>query len=128
MNIIIETHIFLWYIRNNGKLDDQYKKIISDKSNNIFLSIASIWECIIKQQIGKLNIPLPVSHYLIAKRNEHLIFSLSINEGSIVKLESLPYIHKDPFDRIILSQALSGNYKIITKDHLLKKYPYSIFL
>lgn len=128
MNIIIDTHVFLWYISNNSKLNTDYKKTITDNSNNIYLSVASIWECIIKQQMGKLDVPLPLTDYLISKRAEHYIGTLPIDEDCIFKLEALPYIHKDPFDRIILSQALSHKFKIITQDGLLKKYPYSIFL
>ena len=128
MNIILDTHIFLWHITDDVKLKAKYKDIITDEANNIYLSAASIWECIIKEQIKKLIFPAPASEYLTSKRVIHEISSLPIDEESLSFLSTLPDLHRDPFDRIILCQALKNGCNIITEDQILKKYPYQVFL
>lgn len=128
MQIIIDTHIFLWYINGDEKLNPKYKELISDASNEIYLSVASVWECIIKEQIGKLAFPSPASVYLVSKRIEHNILSMVIDEGSLSYLNTIPQLHRDPFDRLIICQALKNGSKLITDDQIIRKYPYSIFL
>lgn len=91
MKVVIDTHIFLWYISGSNDLSEYYKDIISDPLNDVYLSVASIWECVVKQGIGKLSLPQPAAEYLISKRNEHLIESMSISESSFVVLQELPY-------------------------------------
>ena len=82
MKVIIDTHIFLWFINGDKKLKNSYKAIIEDYSNQIFLSVASIWECVIKHQIGKLEFPLKPALYLSEKRLLHQIESLEITESN----------------------------------------------
>ncbi len=127
MEYIIDTHVFLWYITGDKNLEAKSKDIISNLNNSIFLSVASIWECIIKQKLGKIKLPDNVAEYLILKRIEHEVESLPINEKTMNQLAKLPSIHKDPFDRIIICQALEMNCKIITKDSIMKQYPFPIF-
>lgn len=126
MNLLLDTSIFLWYITGDRKLSKNYTSEIQTKKNNVFLSVASIWECIIKQQIGKLNLPEPVAEYLIAQRDYHNISSLPLEENSLIYLAELPEIHKDPFDRIILCQAKGNKLTLATSDKILKKYPVDI--
>jgi PIN domain nuclease of toxin-antitoxin system len=128
MNVLIDTHIFLWYILADERLRDSKKKTIEDNTNRIYLSVASIWECVIKNQIGKLNFPKKASEYLIEKRNQHFIRPLEITEDTISALENLPLLHKDPFDRIIISQALENNLKLISEDTLILNYKLPIFI
>jgi PIN domain nuclease of toxin-antitoxin system len=122
MKILLDTHIFLWYIAADTRLMEKYVNLIIDTKNDIYISVASIWECTIKQQIGKLNFPDKAAKYLTEKRELHLMKSLSIDENCIKQLANLESIHKDPFDRIIISQALEYNLKLITEDSLIKKY------
>ena len=128
MNILIDTHIFLWYITADNRLKEEYIAFISDPDNDVYLSVASVWECVIKSQIGKLILPDKPSFYIPEKRKLHQILSLEIDEDVFVYLEELSAIHKDPFDRIIISQALQHNMKLITEDNKIKKYNLSIFL
>ena len=128
MQIILDTHIFLWYVNGDDKLSPRYKEFISDTSNEVYLSVASIWECVIKEQIGKLVFPSSASAYLVSKRIEHNILSMPIDEGSLGYLHSIPHLHKDPFDRIIICQTLRNGCKLITDDQIIRKYPYPIFL
>jgi len=126
MNLLLDTSIFLWYITGEKKLSRKYANEIRNKKNNVFLSVASIWECIIKQQIGKLNLPNPVAEYIITQRDYHSISSLPLEEKNLIYLAELPSIHKDPFDRIIVCQAKDNNFTLVTSDIIIKKYPVDI--
>lgn len=122
MQYIIDTCIFLWYISGDRRLPTNYLNIIKDSNNTIYLSVASIWETSVKQNIGKIDLPKPASLYLPQKRVLHHIISLPITENDIRQLHTLPTIHKDPFDRIIICQALENNLTILTTDRLIRKY------
>ena len=122
MKILLDTQIFLWFITADSKLSKKHLSYLTDIKNDIFLSTASIWECIIKQQIGKLELPKEASEYLSEKRILHKIKSLAINENSVKHLANLPRIHKDPFDRIIICQSLEHRMGLITVDGIIKKY------
>ena len=128
MDVLVDTHIFLWYILADKRLKKEKRKILESPSNSIYLSISSIWECVIKNQIGKISFPKKTSIYLSEKRDQHLFKSLNITEETIKFLEDLPLIHKDPFDRIIISQALENNLKLATEDKLVLDYKLPIFL
>ena len=123
MNYLLDTHLFLWYINGDEKLKSKYKEIIENLENDMYLSTVSIWECIIKAKTGKLEIPNPIYDYLNTKRIEHKIEILNFNYNSLYFLETLPDIHKDPFDRLIICQALSNNLILLTDDELILKYP-----
>lgn len=128
MRILLDTHIFLWLLDDDKRLSKQYRQIIHDLDNEIFLSVVSIWECVIKYQVGKLNFPNSPEIYLPQERRKHLIKTLTVDENSITRLIGLPLIHKDPFDRLIMSQALQHNLIIMTEDKLILAYPNMRFL
>ena len=123
MKILLDTHIFLWLIDNDDQLENNWLNEIKNPNNEIFLSVASVWECIIKYQIGKLPFPESPEIYLPKKRKENLIKSLIINEKSLYHLTQLPLIHKDPFDRLLIAQSLADNLTIMTKDNAILGYP-----
>ena len=123
MKILLDTHIFLWLIDEDNRLDSLWQKEITNPHNQIFLSVVSVWECIIKHQILKLNFPQSPEIYLPQKRKEYLIKSLVINEKSLHHLKELPLLHKDPFDRLLISQSLQDNLTIMTKDKAILEYP-----
>lgn len=123
MKILLDTHIFLWFIENNNRLSVQWRVEIENPDNQVYLSVASVWECIIKYQIGKLNFPESPEVYLTKKRKQHLISSLVIDEGSITHLTNLPLLHKDPFDRLLICQSLQHNLLIMTEDNAILSYP-----
>ncbi|MBJ7899434.1 MAG: PIN domain-containing protein [Cyanobacteria bacterium RI_101] len=128
MNILLDTHIFLWFISNSNQLSDYYYDIISDQENKVYLSVVSIWEAIIKYQIGKLSFPESPEIYLPKQRKRHSIKSLSINELTITRLTELPPLHRDPFDRLLICQALHHNFQMITEDHKILSYPIISFV
>lgn len=128
MRILLDTHIFLWLLDDDKRLSKQYRQIIHNLDNEIFLSVVSIWECVIKYQVGKLNFSISPELYLPQERRKHLIKTLTVDENSIARLMKLPLIHKDPFDRLIMSQALQHDLTIVTQDKLILAYPNIRFL
>lgn len=92
MRILLDTHIFLWFISKNKKLSVEVRDAIRDPDNQVYLSVVSIWESIIKYQLGKLPFPESPEIYLPQQRDRHLIESLSLDESSLSKLITLPDI------------------------------------
>ena len=123
MRLLLDTHIFLWLINEQSRISENLQQALSNPDNELFLSVASIWECTIKYQLGKLNFPESPEIYLPEQRFKHLIKSLIIDEGSIAQLINLPLLHKDPFDRLLMSQSLQHNLIIATEDNAILVYP-----
>lgn len=86
MKVLLDTHIFLWFITKNKRLSQRCYDAISNRDNEIYLSVVSVWEAMIKYQLGKLPLPESPEIYLPQQREKHLIASLSINETTITQL------------------------------------------
>lgn len=126
MNILLDTHIFLWFISGDNRLSADVRDAVRDSENAVYLSVASIWEAIIKYQLGKLPLPEPPEVYLPRQRDWHQISSLPIDESSVARLAQLPALHRDPFDRILICQALQNGLTIATVDAAIRAYPVSV--
>jgi PIN domain nuclease of toxin-antitoxin system len=106
MKLLLDTHIFLCYITGDAKLPAHIRDSIRDRSNDAYLSVVSIWESIVKNQLGKVPLPQPAEVYLPTQRDYHKIASLPLDEASVMKLRTLPHLHRDPFDPMLLCHAL----------------------
>ncbi len=125
MKILLDTHIFLWLISGDNKLSVNTINAVRDPDNEVYLSVVSVWECIIKYQLGKLPLPESPETYLPKQRNLHQILSLNLDESSVAQLIKLPPLHNDPFDRILICQALQNNLTIATVDAAVRAYSIS---
>lgn len=115
MNFLLDTHTFLWFLEGNNNLSKNARANIENTENVKFISIASIWEVAIKMNLGKLKLDIKLEDFkLEILRNNFEISPLDFEH--IIELSKLEIIHKDPFDRIIISQAVSENYTIISND------------
>lgn len=123
MKLLLDTHIFLWLIDDNLRLQSRFREAIQNPDNEKFLSVVSIWECVIKYQIGKLDFPSSPESYLPKQRREHLIKTLTVDEKTITQLIQLPLLHRDPFDRLIMSQALQYDLFLMSEDKAILAYP-----
>lgn len=126
MRLLLDTHIFLWYITAGPQLPVAYRAAIQDPANEVFLSAASVWEAIIKYSIGKLLLPAPPEQYLPHQRRQHQIASLPIEEAAMEHLAKLPPLHRDPFDRILVAQAQQHGLTLLTVDDAVKAYPANV--
>jgi len=121
MAVLLDTHTFLWFVSGDKQLPEKIKNKILDINEPCYISIASLWEITIKIQIGKLNIAISIDDlFKYADRNQ--IEIVQITAEHLLVLASLPQHHNDPFDRLIVSQAISENMTLFSKDKGLKKY------
>jgi PIN domain nuclease of toxin-antitoxin system len=123
MRLLLDTHVFLWYITADTRLPAPFLAAIQDPANEVYLSAASIWESVIKHGLGKLPLPAPPADYLPQQREAHGIAALPIDEGAMTHLASLPVLHRDPFDRLLVAQALQHGLTVLTVDPSVAAYP-----
>lgn len=122
MRLLLDTHVFLWYISADFRLALSLHEIIRDPDNEVYLSVVSVWEAVVKHALGKLPLPGPPAEYLPQQRAAHRIASLPIEEAVFVHLASLPPLHRDPFDRLLLAQALQHGLTMVTVDEAVRAY------
>jgi PIN domain nuclease of toxin-antitoxin system len=120
---LLDTQVFLWYISADGRLPVAYREAIRAPTNAVYLSVASIWEAVIKHALGKLPLPEAPAIYLPRQRVAHRVSSLNIDEDVFVLLAGLPPLHRDPFDRIIIAQTLQHHLTLATVDDAVRAYP-----
>lgn len=121
MAYLLDTHAFLWFISGDSQLPASVRDKIKDINQPCFLSVASLWEITIKKQLGKLTLYITLDElFEYADRNQ--IEIVQITYDHLLALSNLPNHHGDPFDRLIISQAISEKFVLITRDKGLKKY------
>ena len=125
MRILLDTHIFLWYISGDKLLSPLMVQHIQNTQNEICLSVVSLWEVIIKYQLGKMPLPQSPEIYLPTQRQRHQIRNLDVDEASVRQLIRLPTLHNDPFDRLLICQAIEHTMTIATVDSHILAYPVS---
>jgi PIN domain nuclease of toxin-antitoxin system len=121
MRLLVDTHILIWFLEGNSSLTQPRQQLIIDSDNDIFVSIACLWEIAIKISTGKLNLSLSMKEIVdyLGKENFKI---LSITSEHIIEIEKLPFYHKDPFDRILIAQAKVESLALITDDKHMKLY------
>ena len=125
MNNLIDTQALIWFLNGDNSLSDNAKKAIEEIDVINFISIASLWEISIKISLGKLELSTPFAE--IAEQIDHNGFQiLPITSEDTLILSTLPFHHRDPFDRIIISQSFNNNLTIISKDSYFDAYQVSL--
>ena len=122
MKILLDTNIFLWMSTMSDHIPRRVQKLWQDPENTLYLSTISTSEIAIKYHLNKLKLPESPSVFVPKERMMHGILSLSLDEASSLLLESLPLIHKDPFDRLLICQALENDLTILTSDKSIRQY------
>src|SRR5437588_5390487 len=123
MRLLLDTHVFLWYISADPQLPAAFRDAIRDPANAVYLSVASVWEAVIKYALGKLPLPEAPAEYLPRQREAHQIMPLPVEEAALVHLAGLPPLHRDPFDRIRVAQALQHGFTLVMVDDAVRAYP-----
>lgn len=122
MKYLLDTHTLLWFLKGDKKLSDKARQLINSPRNSKFLSIVSLWEIAVKVSLGKLVLDKSFERLF----PEQLYFSrieiLDITVDSLIKLTTLPFHHRDPFDRLIIAQALVEGIPIIGADAAFDAY------
>jgi PIN domain nuclease of toxin-antitoxin system len=121
MKALLDTNIFLLGLSAPERLSLTARNAMASAER--FLSVASIWEVLIKVRIGKLPLPVPAGNYLTAQMSANGVSVLSIKLEHVLQVERLHLHHRDPFDRVLIAQSLEEGWPIITSDPVFKKYP-----
>ncbi len=125
MRLLLDTHTFIWWDGEPGKLSPQALALCKDPTNTLVLSIASVWEMQIKIQLGKLSLRLPLRD-VVAEQQVNGMGLLPITLPHVLALEGLPHHHGDPFDRLLIAQAKAEGVSIISHDHKFTSYPVTV--
>ena len=122
MKYLLDTHILLWFLQGDKKLSDKARQLIDSLRNSKFLSIVSLWEIAVKVSLGKLVLDKPFERLFPEQLHFNRIQILDITVDSLIKLTTLPFHHRDPFDRLIIAQALVEELPIIGADAAFDAY------
>ncbi|MDP2960735.1 MAG: type II toxin-antitoxin system VapC family toxin [candidate division Zixibacteria bacterium] len=122
MKALLDTHVFLWWILDEPQLPPNVRAIISDGDNELFLSAASCWEIAIKAKLDRISLPSRPEVFVPDQMDRNAIQPLQIKTGHALHVFNLPLLHRDPFDRMLVSQAQIEGLPIITSDPLISKY------
>ena len=123
MRVLIDTHIFIWYVQNSERLPSSITAIINNGRNDILLSIASVWEMAIKQSTGKLNLGTPYASFIAEQMRLNSMELLPVRLEHLDLITTLPLHHRDPFDRLLIAQAIVEDIILISADRVFALYP-----
>ncbi len=123
MNLLLDTHIFIWWDSQPERLSSQAESLLHDPKNSIYLSIVSVWEMQIKQQLNKLQFHKPLFDLVENQQRSNGLKIMPIQLEHIYALDKLPLIHKDPFDRLLIAQAQIENLILVSVDAAFSHYP-----
>ena len=127
MRLLIDTHIFLWFVWNDVRLKALPRSLIEDPDNDILLSIASVWEVAIKVSTLKLKLLQPVDVFFAEQLERNAITLLPITLAHTAHVATLPFHHRDPFDRLLAAQSLTENVPLLSVDAVFDRYGVSRF-
>jgi PIN domain nuclease of toxin-antitoxin system len=120
--ILLDTCTFLWIAADAPELTANARALFSDSNNQVYLSAISAWEITVKHALGKLPLPSTPDVFVQEQRELHHIDSLPLDEASALHLQHLPQIHRDPFDRMLVCQAIEHDLIILTPDPMIRRY------
>ncbi len=123
MRLLLDTCTFLWIVGGSKELSPRAREAFADPANEAFLSAASAREIAVKHRLGKLPLPAPPEEFVPAQRAAHGIEPLPVDEEAALHVAKLPDLHRDPFDRMLVAQAIVGGLVLLTPDDDIRKYP-----
>lgn len=127
MRLLLDTCSFLWLIAEPERLTPRARAALEEPEHEVFLSAASVWECALKHRHGRLPLPGDPARFLVEQRIAHGIAALPIDEDALGQIGKLPDHHRDPFDRILVCQAIVGGMSLVTPDEAIARYPVPIY-
>ena len=119
MRLLLDTHILLWWVMADRRLSKTLSAALASSENDVAVSAASIWEIAIKRSIGRIEVDLDE---LLSSMNADGFTELPLRFGHSLRLDSLPHHHDDPFDRILIAQAIADGRRLVTKDAAILAY------
>lgn len=122
MKLLLDTCTFLWIITDDAELSLSARALFVDPANDVYLSAVSVWEVSVKFTLGKLPLPQLPERFIPDQRERHGIAPLALEERAALYLHRLPSLHKDPFDRMLICQAIQHELTLLTPDPLITQY------
>ncbi|MEP7311516.1 MAG: type II toxin-antitoxin system VapC family toxin [Pseudomonadota bacterium] len=122
MRVLLDTHVFLWWVGGTRKLPSKAAATIRNPDNICLLSLASIWELAIKVSLGKLTLAQPVERFVVEQVAANTFETLEIRLAHLGQVERLPRHHGDPFDRLLIAQSLEEELSLVTADPVFRRY------
>ena len=123
MRLLLDTCTFLWIVTGSSRLSKHAAQRFSDPANDVFLSAVSSWEIAVKYSLGTLRLPASPIEFIPPQRQAHGIMDLPLTEEDVLYLPKLPKLHRDPFDRMLICQAVVNSLAVLTPDELVSQYP-----
>ena len=125
MKVLVDTCTFLWMADDASELSLPARTVVTSPDNEVYLSAASVWEIVIKHALGKLPLPESPRQFVPTQRTLLALTALPIEEDAVLTLDRLPALHRDPFDRLLVCQALTHGLVIVSPDPQIQQYPVS---
>ena len=122
MKLLLDTHVVLWAASAPEKLGEETRTLLEDGTHDVFVSVVSAWEIAIKQSLGKLDLPKPAEQWLPDVLTRMGLEVAEIGVRAALRVRALPWHHRDPFDRLLVAQAVEEGYTIVTRDDALAAY------
>ena len=122
MRYLLDTHGLIWFLSGDAQLSHHARELIEDEKNDLFVSIASLWEIAIKFSIGKLNLEQSFEDMFPAQLENNNLGILAITVNDLKSVSDLPFHHRDPFDRLIIAQSQVGQLPVISGDTVFDRY------
>jgi PIN domain nuclease of toxin-antitoxin system len=121
MKVLLDTHTLLWALTDESKLSERVRKLLPRADT--WFSVASLWEILIKAHVGKIPLPRPTGPFVMSKLQLNGVRLLNVTPDHVLRVESLPDHHRDPFDRMLIAQSLEERIPVITADRVFARYP-----
>jgi len=122
VRLLLNTHVFLWWAEDAAALSRKARAAISDPANQCLLSVASCWEMAIKISLGKLRLPAPLEQFVPEQLSANGFEQQPINFRHVARVAKLPFHHRDPFDRLLIAQAIEEELALVSRDPVFKMY------
>ena len=122
MRVLLDTHAFLWWIEGTPELGRRAKAAVADPDNEILVSLASCWELAIEHSLGKLRVPGSLDRFIPEQLTLNGFALLGVELRHVLRVADLPFHHRDPFDRLLATQALEEQLAIVSADRVFRKY------
>ena len=116
MRLLLDTHVFIWWADQQESLSATALSALNDEANELLLSVASVWEMQIKVQLGKLKLRLPLRELIESQTETNGLKTLPVELAHVLVLDTLPFHHKDPFDRMLIAQSIQEDVTLVSAD------------
>jgi len=127
MKFLLDTQIFIWAYSRSNRLPSSFVEVLQNQEHELAVSVVTMWEMAIKEQIKKLSLPLPAKQFVAQAQSDNQLQIVPVVENHIWQVRELPLHHRDPFDRLLIAQAIVEDLVMLTTDPVFKHYPVKLY-